>query len=139
MTELVWVSDWQIQCCGEEFAVGDDVAWPLLPVNRANTYFEPLLGGALAAGLTHSYAGHEEPEVPHVSARVRGIRTVSCRYAPLPPPADQRELHVVPGTAVIEPVQGIDKWYGTDVDPDGPRFCGWLVDLDLSLNPSGGE
>lgn len=136
MTELVWVSDWQIQCCGEEFAVGDQVAWPLLPVNRADTSFAPLLGGELAAGLTHSYEGHEEPEVPDVRGRVRGIRTVSCRYAPLPPPADQRELHVVPGTAVMEQVQAIDAWYDTGPDAD-LRFTGWLVDVDLDRSSGG--
>ncbi|GAA5109254.1 hypothetical protein GCM10023339_09120 [Alloalcanivorax gelatiniphagus] len=133
MTELVWVADWHIQCCGEEFAVADEVSWPLLPADRANPHWEALLGSNIAGELRHSYEGHEEPEVPRVPGVVRGIRTVSCRYAPLAPPADQRELHVVPGTAVIEPVEAIDTWYGTgfDVDTDGQRFCGWLVAVEL--------
>lgn len=131
MTELVWVSDWQIQCCGEEFAVGDQVAWPLLPVNRADTYFAPLLGGELAAGLTHSYEGHEEPEVPDVSGTVLGIRTVACRMAPLPPPADQRELHVVAGSGRLQWIDAIDQWLDLHGDPSGLHFAGWLVDLDL--------
>ena len=131
MSELVWVSDWHIQCCGEEFAVGDEVWWPLLPAHRAGPYWEPLLGPTIAAELRHSYEGHEEPEVPRVPGVVRAIRTVSCRHAPLPPPADQRELHVVPASAVIESVDAIDQWYGTDHDPLVLSFCGWLVDLDL--------
>ncbi|MFF0303105.1 DUF6578 domain-containing protein [Streptomyces sp. NPDC004562] len=29
-TVTIWVDGWQMQCCGESFAPGDAVSWPLL-------------------------------------------------------------------------------------------------------------
>lgn len=132
MSELVYVSDWEIQCCGEDFAVGDHVEWPVLPVDRADPFWEPLLGPDLTARLWGTYEGHEEERPPGVTGTVRGIRTVVCRMAPLPPPADQRELHVVPGTGRFESIDAIDTWLDLHGDPSGLHFTGWLVDLDVS-------
>lgn len=130
MTDLVYISDWQIQCCGEEFAVGDEVAWPIAPVGV--TDWESLVGPELAAALTGSYEAHEDEPTSRLTGTVRGIRTVSCRYAPAAPPEDARTLCPVPGTTVLGGVEAIEKWYGTDFDPLVLRFCGWLVDLDVS-------
>lgn len=131
MTQLVWISDWEVQCCGDDFAVGDEVRWPLERADLTGGYWEPLLGPLLAAELDLTYAGHEEPAVARIPATVRGIRTVSCRYAPLPPPADQRTLHVVPGSAALEPVEAVDKWHDSGPDAD-LRFTGWLVEVELA-------
>lgn len=130
MSELVYVSDWEIQCCGEDFAVGDRVEWPVLPVTGVEAY-EPLLGPEVAPTLWGRYASHEDEEPPRVSGTVRGIRTVACRMAPLPPPADQRELHTVPGSGRFEPIDAIDMWLDLHGHPSGLHFTGWLVDLDL--------
>ncbi len=135
MSELVYVASWQIQCCGKESAVGDEVSWPVLPVNRADPFWEPLLGPDLTARLWGSYEGHEE-EPPQVSGTVRGIRTVACRMAPRPGDAEPSSRHPVPGTVRFEPVDAMEKWYDLDGDPSGLLFCGWLVDLEAP--PSGG-
>lgn len=131
MNELIWISDWEIQCCGSEFAIGDETVWPVSPMDRSDPYWMPILGPELTEALTGSCASHEEEPPPRMSGTVRRIRTVSCRYAPLAPPADQGRSFPVPGTAVIEQIQAIEKWYGTDFDPEVLNFRGWLVDLEV--------
>jgi hypothetical protein len=128
---LVYVADWEIQCCGEEFAVGDEVAWPVAPADHADPFWEPLLGPRLASALTGSYQAHEEETPPQIRGTVLGIRTVSCRYAPV---ADgDAHLRPVLGTTVLERVEAIEKWYGGDADPLVLGFSGWLVDLEPAL------
>jgi hypothetical protein len=129
----VYVADWQIQCCGKEFAVGDDVMWPVLPTDRADPFWEPLLGPDLTARLWGSYEAHEEEEPTQVSGTVRGIRTIGCRMAPRPEAADPKTLHAVPGTLRLEPVDAVEKWYDLDGDSSGLHFRGWLVDLDVAV------
>ena len=126
MSDLVWISDWQIQCCGEEFAVGDQVTWPVLPATAAGPVFD---GTEFASALVGRYEAHEDESPPLVSGTVRAIRTVGCRYAP-GRPEDRSDLSPVPGTTVVEPVEAIERWYGTAFDPLVLMFCGWLVELD---------
>lgn len=125
MTELVYVADWQIQCCGEEFAVGDVVTWPILARDRSDDLWE------VDEEITGTYDSHGDEPLPEMTGVVRRIRTMSCQYAAAPPPADPRERVAVAGTAVVEDVMAIEKWYGTGFDPDVLVFCGWLVDLEV--------
>ena len=128
MRALVWISDWQIQCCGEEFAVGDEVTWPVVPAAPASGLFA---GTELASSLIATYEAHGDEPMSRASGTVREIRTVGCRYAP-GPPADRSDLSPVPGTTVMEPVEAIETWRGTAFDPLVLRHCGWLVELDPS-------
>lgn len=130
MTELVWISDWQIQCCGSECAVGDEVTWPVYPRDTfAGNTWVALVGEEIDAAITGTYDSHEDEPLPMMTGVVRRIRTVTSHYAAAPPPADPRERWPVPGTGVIEDVTAIEKWYGADFDRDVLVFSGWLVDL----------
>lgn len=134
MSGLVLVADWPIQCCGEEFAVGDVVTWPIVPCDQDGGTWASVIGVQVDAGITGTYDSHGDEPPRGTTGVVRRVRTLSCRYGAVPPPADPRELQPVPGTGVLEDVMRIEKWYGTDFDPLVLRFCGWLVDLEL--NPS---
>lgn len=131
MSELVYVASWEIQCCGEEFAVGDVVEWPVRPADHADPFWEPLLGADLTARLWGTYEAHDD-DVRLVPGTVRGIRTVACHTAPRPGAADPTRHYVVPGSGRLEPVDAIEKWYDLDGDPSGLHFGGWLVDLDVA-------
>ena len=65
MRARVYISDWQIQCCGGEFAVGGEISWPVAPVVRSDSYWQPLLGPELAAELTGHYQAHEDEMPPY--------------------------------------------------------------------------
>jgi hypothetical protein len=101
----------------------------VLPRAQFTGDWAAVLGDEQDAAITAAYERHED-EPPDVTGTVRRIRTVSCRYAPSPPPHDPRELRPVRGTGVLEDVPVAEQWYDTDVA--GLRFCGWLVDLEVS-------
>jgi hypothetical protein len=133
-TELVWISSWEIECCGEESAIDETVTWPVMPRDGG---WVDVLGAELATRVTASYEGHEG-DVPGVTGVLRRIRTVTCRYGPAPRP-DAPHLNVpVAGTGALDDVRSIEKWHGMRVDttPDTAgeflAFCGWLVDLEVS-------
>jgi hypothetical protein len=43
MVVPVWVDDWQQQCCGDDYSIGDEVAWTLI---EADDGVEAVLGDA---------------------------------------------------------------------------------------------
>src|SRR6185437_15279732 len=78
----VWVEFWQMQCCGEPFRLGDQVAWTVRATDT--DWLEVMLG-------THRQPGVDAVEdhhggVPEGTAPTRGtvtrITAVHCRYAP---------------------------------------------------------
>ncbi len=82
MPPLVWVDDWQQQCCGEPFSVGSRVTWVLRP----------------ATG-------------PSTTGVVTRIRTACCAYASDPASTDPRVFAPVASTSVVTDVQDADAWY----------------------------
>ena len=124
MDLTVWVDGWQMQCCGEPFAVGSQVSWTHRPCRYG------LLGavlGARAAGVdaAEEHHGGLSEEVPETAATVSGISAVHCRYAPAPG-GDSRVLYPVRDSAVVTELTRADGWTPDRVDL---RFAGYLVDL----------
>ncbi|UUZ60466.1 DUF6578 domain-containing protein [Nocardioides sp. B-3] len=109
MSELIWISDWQIQCCGSEFAVGDEVTWPVFAPNANH-------GDTGVPGVTGHYDSHEDPPLPMVTGVVRRIRALSRRGET--------------GTPMLDEVTGIEKWHG--IRDAEHTFRGWLVDLEVT-------
>jgi len=130
VSELVWVSDWQLQCCGEEFAVGDEVTWTVVTRSRASGSWAPVLGEEQEAAITLHYERHEDEPLSSVTGVVRRIRMMCCRHAPSPPPDDPRGHRPVPGTGLLEDVSAVERWQ--EAAAPGMTFTGWLVDLDPS-------
>lgn len=124
---LVWYSAWQMECCGEPFAVGDSVEWGLTG-QLDDGWLEAAIGTKLAAKITH-VEDHHDVEVDAVARRgkVLSIRCAYCRYAPMPD-GDERTLYPVAGTAKIVSAERVD---GTEDRANDLHFNGYLVELDL--------
>jgi hypothetical protein len=125
----VWVECWELQCCGEPFAVGDEVEWGLLPVNADDrSYFTNGLGAEAAGRLTHCERHHEDVnEKQPVPTRgvVRSITAAYWERAPRPG-GKPRVFYTVPGTTVFETRDGADGW---ELEKDGLGFEGYVVEL----------
>src|SRR4051812_2069601 len=66
----VWLSDWEWQCCGEPFSVGNEVAWGLVSLPADDQYLVGVLGAEVAAGLTHRETHHADEGERPVPTRV---------------------------------------------------------------------
>ncbi|MER5795042.1 DUF6578 domain-containing protein [Streptomyces sp. NPDC001980] len=140
----VFYEDWQMECCGTPFTVGDEVTWKLVAyeagARRENA-------GYGAEAWVENHGGPDRP----TTGRVRAVELVHEEFrfrlrAPDPVVAEPGEGVViraagrgrepVPGTVVLEPADSCPKWFGeTDlgrVDGLGRvrRTCGALVTLD---------
>ncbi|MGW2960161.1 DUF6578 domain-containing protein [Streptomyces sp. NPDC001220] len=137
----VFYEDWQMECCGTPFAVGDEVAWKLVAY-RAEARREGVGYGAEA--WVENHGGPDHP----TAGRVRAVGLVREEYRfhrpdPVPAPPGKgvvlqgtgRGLEPVPGTVTTTSVEACPKWFG-EVDlgtVDGlgrvRRICGALVTL----------
>ncbi|MFB7755685.1 DUF6578 domain-containing protein [Streptomyces sp. NPDC056121] len=122
MTLTIWVDDWQIQCCGENFTPGDVVSWQLLEIDPED--YAGVVGSERAAEINfrEEHHGQEEGKASAL-LRVLTVTEVHCRYA-VPSGSTSNVQHPVPGTTVLVPVKGADGW--ADARP-GVSFAGYLV------------
>jgi hypothetical protein len=68
---LVRVDGWQMECCGEPFAVGSAVWWTLAVASDADR-LTLVLGADLASGVTHSFDPRRHSRGGQPSAAVHG-------------------------------------------------------------------
>ncbi|MET8471047.1 DUF6578 domain-containing protein [Streptomyces sp. NPDC006422] len=116
----VWYDDWQMECCGTPFSVGDEVAWPLRPQNGEDP-------GEFRVE-THG------DDWPVTRGRVRFVHIVSRVYRQTAP--GSRTYEAVPGTLRKRPVDSCPKWF-TGTDPT-LRDDGVLVGLEVpDAGPAG--
>lgn len=130
MSVLIWVDGWQMQCCGERFAVGEAIAWRCVAPDLE--WFESVLGAGLARRIYAAEEHHDQLSGDHPTTHgtVVDIHAAFSRYAPLG--ADATTLYPVPGSAVLRhvPHSGGDE----DPPPDA-RFNGWVVEVELLAEP----
>jgi hypothetical protein len=122
MPEVVWVADWEMQCCGDRFAVGGEVAWRLSPVEDRPSLSDALGDGA-AGTVTAFYDHHSDtPAPPEVKGVVRTIRAVFRDYQLI-----DRTLVPMPGSTVAVAREAGNGW---EPEAQPQRFAGYLVELD---------
>ncbi|MFF8649811.1 DUF6578 domain-containing protein [Streptomyces griseoluteus] len=122
MTLTIWVDDWQMQCCGEDFAVGDVVSWTLLEADPAD--YADVVGEKRASGIGFREEHHGRAgECAATSVEVLSIDEVHCRYEISAGAADRMSLPVQ-DTAVLVPVDRADGWARSRPDV---AFAGYLV------------
>jgi hypothetical protein len=121
----VWVDGWQMQCCGEPFAVGDEVSWKLRDAD--SEWLEVILGTDLAHGVEKAEEHHEGVgEEVTVTVGIDGsIHAVHCRYAAL---LGEAENHLFPvaGSGTVTMIRSANGW---TTDHDGLKFAGYVVQL----------
>lgn len=127
---VVWVDAWQMQCCGDPFAVGTWVEWTL-DEESDRDWLTAILGGDFAQQITHSEEHHGglRDDAPATAGRVTRIRAVSSRFGPDPASASAATpVQVpIPGTAEVVDVDIADGWYN---ETDGLQFNGYVVDIE---------
>ncbi|MEU5592374.1 DUF6578 domain-containing protein [Streptomyces sp. NPDC020298] len=128
---------WQMECCGRTFSVGDEVTWPLMPMEsddmRTWGWDEKEYEGLLRVEQ-HSDGW------PRATGRVRAIHLVHQEYKETAP--GSRTFTPVPGRRTLEPVGSCPKWFTRSGEPaagPGPRrrrnTDGVLVTLDVADPP----
>jgi hypothetical protein len=131
-TRTVWVEE--LDCCGDPFALGSSVTWPLHGVDDAERRFlEALFGDDIAARITDGYERHGQHEpTSDVVGIVRSIEAVSWQIHPLAddsPETDALGVYALPGSVVIEARPSAKAF-----DSVGGRNCfGYIVDLDVAF------
>ncbi|MFD7156610.1 DUF6578 domain-containing protein [Kribbella sp. NPDC059898] len=126
---LVWVDAWQMQCCGDPFAVGALVQWTLYEQSDKD-WLNAVVGADLGGEVTHREEHHDDPADGAVTTvgRVQRIRAVSCKFGPDPDNVGAgTPVNIpIPGTGWLADVTEADGWYP---ETAGLAFNGYLVDL----------
>jgi hypothetical protein len=122
----VWVDGWQMECCGDPFAVGSAVQWTVLTPPDLD-WLSTILGddAAQLIDAAEEHHGGDHGELHAIEGAVRSINAVFCRY-------EMREssdaLYPVDGSGVLMPLSSVPR---TDRADEGLNFVGYLVDLDV--------
>lgn len=123
MERTVWVQDWQMQCCGDPFTLGQRVSWTTSgEVDRE--YLGVVLGEQAAAQITDYEDHHDTSATTLIEGTVRSIDAVWCRFAPRG--WDFLSLYPVRGTTLIESRTHAD---GREEKERNLRFVGYVVTL----------
>jgi hypothetical protein len=122
--DLVFVESWQHECCGEPFAVGDEVSWPLRGAAVEGDHLGRLLGAEVSRQLTAEVDRHSEDAEP-VRLRVVAVRAAFCEDEPVPVGSGGPVRRAVAGTTVFRELAEVDERYEV---LDGLRWLGYVVE-----------
>jgi hypothetical protein len=104
----VFYESWQMECCGTPFSVGEEVNWPLAPMDPEDVRtWIPEEGHDRYDG-TVRFDAHGDGW-PTTRGRVLDIRLVRQVYAERSPGA--HTLEPVPDTRSLTPVDTCPKWF----------------------------
>ncbi|MFF8862122.1 DUF6578 domain-containing protein [Streptomyces sp. NPDC015139] len=144
----VFYEDWQMECCGTPFAVGDEVAWRLVPYGRRDRRRN---AGHGAEAWVENHGGPDRATTGRVHAIELVHQEFLARHDPLavdhpePEPGTLvlrpagRRLEEVPDGRTLEPVDACPTWFEEDEEPPPRqvpyrvrRTVGALVTLDAT-------
>ena len=92
-TDFVWIADWEMQCCGQPFVVGECVDWPASELTDPSWYAD--LGFEQAPSWI--YSAHTDDE-NRLLGTVEEIQSVFCRFR-----VRRRTATMISGTGILEP------------------------------------
>ncbi len=122
MAGVVWIADWELQCCGEPFAVGDVVSWRIRA--EPSLHWPSPRDAEVVGAVAWAYDHHSDEVETPTSVAVRAINAVYQRFE-----AHNGTLVPLPGSTVLQPRTRAD---GREQD-DGPlRFIGYTAEVELS-------
>ena len=124
MDAVVWMSDWQIQCCGDEFSIGSRVSWNLVEPHLE--WLTTVLGPKEAATVTYAEE-HHGGEGIEGTGWVEAIREVHYQVTARPD-GRPRTVYPVEGSGRFRSVRSADGW---PEEIEGFRFGGYLVNLRI--------
>ncbi|MFD9091965.1 DUF6578 domain-containing protein [Streptomyces collinus] len=147
----VFYEDWQMECCGSPFGVGEEVAWKLVAYDGkdrrrgaghgAEAWVEnhggpdrETVGRVRAIDLVHQeFLAHHDPRATE-AAELADVPPGTPLFRPI-----GRGLEPVPGPPALEPVDSCPRWFGGFEREEPPprrvpfrvrRTVGALVTLD---------
>jgi hypothetical protein len=123
----LWVDDWQMQCCGEAFAIGSKVSWTVRDADHE--WLTDVIGPDAAATIDAAEEHHGGDDMQTVHGTVTSIAAVHCRYSPQRD-GDTNVLHPVPRSATLTQLDAADGWMANH---DDLRFTGYVVRLTLTV------
>jgi uncharacterized protein DUF6578 len=131
MQTFVWVTAWEQQCCGTDFAVGSAVTWTVVEHDGPDEWVEQLLGPDWGDRVKYSEGHHGEEEVS-LSGVVRAIHEVRCRRELQAEGAGQAWVPIR-GSGWLTDVAVADPWTSepADVRREPVTFDGWVVELEV--------
>ncbi|MFF4544080.1 DUF6578 domain-containing protein [Streptomyces sp. NPDC001406] len=104
----VFYESWQMECCGTPFSVGEEVSWPLAPMDPEDIRAWSREGEHDRYDGTVRFEGHGG-RLPATRGRVLDIRLVRQEYAERSPGA--HTLEPVSDTRLLTPVDACPKWF----------------------------
>lgn len=118
---LIWVDQWQYQCCGTPLATGDTADLTVHPTRHARPW-ETAAGGPITLAAGH----HAEPDHSH-HLRVRLDRLLEARAHQQPSPDDDA-WHPAPDSCEVHDVTEMKLW-DEDWQParHGGQPAGWIL------------
>ncbi len=124
----IWVDGWQMQCCGELFAIGSSVRWTTCAPD--GDYLATFLGDeeAQVDAAEEHHSGDAE-ELEEVSGTVTAIAALFGRYAPLP--GSPNMLFPSLGSGVLFAREEATGW---EEEVESMQFVGYVVELDLEAH-----
>jgi hypothetical protein len=121
---VVWMSDWQLQCCGVAFAVGSRVSWNLVEPDLE--WLTPVVGHDEATAVAYAEDHHGEEGIER-TGWVEAIREVHYQVAAVPD-GRSRVLYPVEGSGKFRSVRSADG-YPNKIEHF--HFGGYLVNLRI--------
>ena len=121
---------WQMECCGEPFAIGSTVRWTVhTPTDPHFEWFSAVLGEEAAHLIdgVEEHHGDNERETHGIEGTVRSIDAVFCRFAPTDPPQSDGAWGPVEGSGVRVPLSSASR---TEHEVDGLSFVGYVIALE---------
>lgn len=115
----VWLTDWEWACCGNAFAVGDEVDFGI-QARTPDAFLTELLGRPLAATVDAVESHHEEEFADRVRGRVVAVHAVT--HSVEERQSLRRPGHGAPPDAVMPP-EG-EEWPMGRRDLGGGAFAG---------------
>ncbi|MDR0872973.1 MAG: hypothetical protein LBN27_05835 [Prevotellaceae bacterium] len=117
-TAIVEIDDWQMQCCGDPFKVGDIIEWTVLKWN-----FEKLVVDV--GNIDFYYENHADSsaELFKIKGTVKKIVAIHCVYQS----KSKKDNTLVPVSGITVDVTEADGW---DKDIEGMRFFGYCAYLE---------
>lgn len=125
---VVWVAAWQMECCGEPFAVGDRVGWTVRDDPDVD-WMEAALGAEVSSTITHAEEHHadELDDLSQLNGTIVAIKRAWGEFAPVNP-GDHVHYPVTGSERFLDVLtsDGIEKHAFSDLS-----FNGWIVELSL--------
>jgi hypothetical protein len=123
----VWMDGWQMECCGDPFAIGSIVRWTVFTPPDFE-WLSAVLGdeGAHRIDGAEEHHGGEQGEMCSIEGAVRSIEAVFCRYGPRG--ESDGAWYPVDRSGVLVPLSSASR---TEHGVEGLEFVGYVVTLDV--------